>query len=276
MIIPSRAAGRLSVLAFSLLLVFGAVNLQARDSRRTTDFQRFSLSLGGGFAFAESHQSMVDLVSEFQVGLTPKLRIGIGVGYLTGLEGHGMDQGRRDGNGWMNGGAMTWGGYGGWGYDGQSRGPDFRIVPLSLNLYYFIPVGRRWNVFAAGGPSFYLGSFHGDFPMQHKNAWGVQAGLGVEYRLAEGLQLTAEGGYRFAEFHGLMKPLSPTQTAVDNFLNIIEALGWRFSSTDNEAWQRIVNAFQGGMLGQPRENQRNFTSMNLNDFAFRLALKLGF
>ncbi len=274
MTIPSRAAGRFSVLAISLLLVFGAVNLQARDSYRMTDYQRFSLSLGGGFACAESHQSMVDLVSEFQFGLTPRLRIGIGVGYLASLEGHGMDQGRRDGNGWMTGGQMEWNGDGGWGYDGQGR--DFRIVPLSLNFYYFVPVGRRWDVFATGGASFYLGSFHGDSQMQHKNAWGGQAGLGVEYRLARGLRLVAEGGYRFAEFHGLMKPLSQTQTAVEDLLNIIEALGRRFNASDSDAWQRFLNAFQNGTFDQPQENRRNSSSLNLNDFAFRLALKLGF
>jgi hypothetical protein len=267
MTIPSRAAGRFSVLAISLLLVFGAMNLEARDSYRMTDFQRFSLSLGGGFACAESHQSMVDLVSEFQIGLTPRIRIGIGVGYLTSLEGHGMGQGREDGNGWMTDG---------WGYDGQGQDRDFRIVPLSLNLYYFVPVGRRWDVFATGGPSFYLGSFHGDSPMQHKNAWGGQAGLGVEYRLAQGLQLVAEGGYRFAEFHGLVKPLSQTQTAVEDLLNIVEALGRRFNASDNDAWQRLLNSLQSGAFCQPQENRRNSSSLNLNDFAFRLALKLGF
>jgi len=275
MTMPLRVAGRFAVLAISLILVFGAVNLQARDSNRMTDFQRFSLSLGGGFAFAESHQSMVDLISEFQIGLTPRLRIGIGAGYLTGLGGHGMGQGQRDSNGWTIGSQMDWGGYSGWGYEGQGQSRDFRIVPLSLNLYYFVPVGRRWDVFATGGASFYLGSFHGDSPMQHKNAWGVQAGLGVEYRLAQGLQLVAEGGYRFAEFHGLLNPPSQTQTAVENLLNIFEELGRRFNPSDSGAWQRFVNSFQSGTLGQPQENRRNFSSLNLNDFTFRLALKLG-
>jgi hypothetical protein len=112
--------------------------------------------------------------------------------------------------------------------------------------------------------------------MQHKNAWGGQAGLGVEYRLAQGLQLVAEGGYRFAEFHGLVKPLSQTQTAVEDLLNIVEALGRRFNSSDNDAWQRLLNSLQSGAFCQPQENRRNSSSLNLNDLAFRLALKLGF
>jgi hypothetical protein len=179
------------------------------DPRSQTEFQRFSLSLAGGYGFVERGGGVADLKAELQYGLSHSLRLGLSLGYLA-RGGHDGEMGR-DGRGRMGGGLMM---------DtisrlaqlfsrqNQSFGREFRSFPVGVNLYYTLPVGRRLNGYLFGGGTFAFGSFQAAAGSVHKNAFGGQAGLGFEYALAPKLRLTAEAGYRFLTF-GCVKPPQP-------------------------------------------------------------------
>lgn len=192
------------VLGAVLILTVGTALADGYSPRSWNDpstFQRFSLSVDGGLGLADGRRGTLDAKTEFQLGLSRRFRIGLGVGYLDG------------GNGWRrdermfeetNGDATDSG--------IREPGPirNYRVLPVSLNLYYRLPLSRRWSLFASGGASYYWGWFHGFDVREQKNTWGGQGGLGAEYRLSRSLALVAQGEYRYAEFHGLAKPVTDT------------------------------------------------------------------
>jgi opacity protein-like surface antigen len=252
MSIRTASSRRALSVALGLLLIVSAAS--ARWSRRNeySDFSRFSLSLGGGFGFTEGHQGMLDLKTELQFGLTSRIRFGLGIGYMKSEGRHGFGEDWNDGREEMKAGqpeqnvsqAQT-------DRDGYIRGyrQDFRVIPLSLNVYYALPLGRRWSIFATGGGSYYFGSFRGAGERQDKNAWGGQGGLGVEFRLTQRLLLVAEGNYRFAEFRGVnsFQPAGQALLADGSANNCDVGTEWR-----------------------------HYSRMDLNGFGFRAGVKFGF
>lgn len=242
-----RACG----LIIGLLLIAGVASAYWHGRNESSDFHRFSISLGGGYGFSESHQGMLDLKTELQFGLTSRIRLGLGIGYLNGEGRHGFYRNWQDGSEEMMAGQLEQSNCEGRkDQDGQWRGyrRDFQLLPLSLNVYYDLPLGRRWNIFVNGGGSYYFGSFHGMGERQNKNAWGGQGGLGVEFRLARQIQLVAEGSYRFVEFKGLNRMLPEDSTSLAD------------GSSDNDVMKEW----------------RDYSRMDLNGFGLRLGVKFGF
>jgi opacity protein-like surface antigen len=219
----TRYARPLGIL-LALLVLAGAAAAQNRGRMMgrpaASEFQRFSLSLAGGFGFQERGCGMADLKAELQYGFSRSLRLGFSVGYLTRGDRDGMMD--RDGRGRMGGGMMM--------NDAplanllfprqeQEFGRDVRAIPLGLSLYYTLPLGRRWSASLWGGGTFAFGSFRAAEKAIHKNAFGGQAGLGLEYSLTSKVRLTAEAGYRFLTFKGVKPPmpeLSPLLRMVAN------------------------------------------------------------
>jgi len=257
---------RISGIVFSALLIFGAMTVQAQGRSRATDFSRFSVSLGGGFSSLEDHRGLLNLGADMQMALSSRLRLGLGVGYLNNLRGHQGDIGRGYDNqrgGMMNdrqGMGQKQNGSSGWNDQMNGPGNEFRVVPVSLNLYYLVPVGRKWDVYAGAGASYNFGSFREGTLNQHKRALGGQAGLGVEFRLADRLRLVAEGGYRFLEFHKLSRPEVP--------INLLDQL--------LSGWRNFINALMGRSLDIPTQPQEKYYDLNLNGFTCRMGVKFGF
>lgn len=257
-----RAPVLKSLLVLSLLLLAaGFAGAQGRDRGRTAapaqDDHTFSLSMEGGFGFAEAHHGLLDLRAEFQIGLTRRLRLGLGVGYLNdrGGRGRGGEDDRRMQP--LGDEAL----YGGMGNDGGLRS---RIMPVSLNLYYGLPVGRKWSVFMSGGASWYRGSFDGPSGDQRKNAWGAQAGLGLEYRLAPSIQLIAEAGYRFVEFQNLLVPVDNPLLMLANLVN---------SMLPRDVG-RIAEYLNGTLVTLAPKPTRAI-DMNLGGLSVRMGVKFG-
>jgi len=251
--------------ALTLPLIAGFAGAQRRDRGPVSqDDYRFSLSMAGGFGFAENRHGLLDLQAEIQYGLTPRLRLGLGFGYMNDHGGHGGGMSERDQRGGMQTGFMNMNDFND---DPQISGPEARIMPLSLNLYYGVPIGRKWTVFMNGGGSVYFGSFEGPTGDQHKRAWGGQAGLGLEYRVAPSIQLVAEAAYRFVEFHDILvrniQPDSPWQM-------IMPFLGTILKS-DHGA----VADFLRGELVQLAPKPTRSTDMNLNGLSLRMGVKFG-
>jgi len=202
------------VLAAILILAVGSALADWSSPRSWNEprtFQRFSLSLDGGFGLADGHHGILDAKTEFQLGLSRRIRIGLGVGYLSGGNGWGRNggYGLRPDEGTVQ---ETNGDEHDKGFREMGPGQNYRVVPLSLNLYYLLPLSRRWNLFASGGGSFYWGWFHGSDIREQKTTWGGQGGIGAEYRLSRRLTLIAQGEYRFAEFNKLAKLAAGTSS----------------------------------------------------------------
>jgi hypothetical protein len=203
---PFTCARTAAVLALALLF-FGGPALAQRGgdrSAQTAAFPRFSLTAGGGFALAEDHRGMPLLTAEVQFGFSPRFRLGLGLGYISAAGGSmGRDDRRRPMGGSQMGNPLPlvqqMFGVG----SGQEDGRQFRLVPISLNAYYVLPLARRWDAILSAGASYYLGTFYGQSGHLTKNSLGAQAGLGVEFRLNPKMRLVAQGGYRFVSFNGL-------------------------------------------------------------------------
>jgi len=212
------------------------------------DVSRFSLAMEGGLGTLERGRGMVDLRLEAQVGITGRFRLGLGAGYMNRGRGHrdGMDDNGR--NGRTVGEVIQ----------------KVRVVPLSLNLYYALPLGRRAAAFMSAGGSCYFGSFDGAWGRQTKNAWGGQAGLGFEYRLAPRFNLVAEGSYRFAEFRGLRAPRN------ESFINFFPE-GIYLQPELNRIYRLAVRALEDVFLpSAPRPVDFDF-----NGFSLRAGFKFG-
>jgi opacity protein-like surface antigen len=265
--LSNRAPVLKSLLAISLLLLaagFAAAQGRGHDRAPVTapaqEYHRFSLSMAGGFGFAEGHHGLLDLRAEFQVGLTRRLRLGLGVGYLNDHGRNGLDGGGYDRRGMS--GMSPW--IGGSGPGMEDGGLRARIVPVSLNLYYGLPLGRKWAVFMSGGGSWYRGSFEGPAGDQNKNAWGAQAGLGLEYRLAPSLQLVAEAGYRFVEFHGL---LTQVETPFRMIENLVDSMMPRDAGP-------VADYLKGALVALAPKPVRP-VDMNLGGLSVRMGVKFG-
>ena len=253
---PSHSR-RLFAAVLVLLSAAAFAGAQGRDRSPNREPYRFSLSMAGGFGFSEGHRGLLDLQTELQFGLTPRVRLGLGVGYLNDRAGRGMDRGRND---------QLDGFSGGMGYDGLRA----RIVPVSLNVYYGLPFGRKWTIFMSGGGSYYVGRFEGSDASQHKRAWGGQAGLGLEYRVAPRFQLFAEAAYRFVEFNGLTLPAVTTAS----YEQAIESLANSITRGDRADIDKIADYLKGIVVPLAPKPART-ADMNLSGLSLRMGVKFG-
>lgn len=249
---------RIIGLGLGLLLIVGLAAAQRRVQKpaEPVKIQRFSISMNGGFGMLEGHRRLMDLKTELQYGFGRSFRLGLGLGYLNEVEGRGDDRGRYDRRPGL-------GGNQGWNVPRMNRDDvnrDFRVIPVTLNAYYILPGGGKWNLFMSGGGSYNFAALRGPAEIQHKRAWGGQAGMGLEFRLGAKIQVTAEGGYRFVRFHGFEAPrVNPTILLGD--------------AGPLENWiRRGMNALINGFFAP--EPPRRF-DISLNGFSCRLGLKFG-
>jgi hypothetical protein len=148
---------------------------------------------------------------------------------------------------------------------------DFRVLPLSLNVTYALPLGRRLNAFMSAGGSYFFGTFEGPAGHQTENAWGGQAGLGIEYRITPRISLIADGSYRVAEFRGLkVVQAKPRLPIMDAFQNRLRSLNLR-----TPVLGRIVQNFMRSMeaLISPPAPKR--VDLDFNGFSLRAGVKFG-
>jgi opacity protein-like surface antigen len=273
------ATGRIAIGLLCFALVAGGAYAQrrGRQSGRNPypDFQRFSFSMEGGVGLLERGQGMVDLKIEAQVGITRALRLGLGFGYMDRGSGHRGEMGREGRNRQMMGGWLGLIGNRGpaAGLDGDEAFiQDLRVLPLSLNLYYGLPLGRRFDVFMSAGGSCFFGSFESSAGHQTKNAWGGQAGLGFEYRITPRINLVAMGNYRFAEFKRLTVPQPQTR------MPWLEALNTVIRRETDSLRPELARIFQNALrtiedaVSPPAARPVDF---DFNGFSFRGGLRFG-
>ena len=218
--IKNPLARSLVVLCTVSGLMIGAAGLAAQERRGARPESRFSISAAGGMGRTEDHRGLKDLKLGIEYRITSSLRLGLGFGYL--LSGHHDREHGSDGS--M--GRFSWGGADDWGAGRIAEESDFRIKAVSLELVYALSVGRKWDVTIGGGAGRHFGEFPRMTEEVHRQSWGGQAGVGVEYRLSTKLGAFAEAGYRLLEFHNIpadrqILPLSWTGESARTLTDLI-------------------------------------------------------
>jgi hypothetical protein len=190
-----------SFVSFVFLFLLGRVMIYAEPGQEVSSsgLSRVKFSLKGGYAHSESRGGMVDVRAEIQFRLASNIRIGFGIGYLSDIDN--MHMGGNVGG--ISGGMMS-GRTGGF----YGDGPDFKVIPLTLSLYYVLPVNQKLNIFMVGGGGYYLGSFR-DISTQEENAFGPHVGFGFDLEIADRIKIVAEGIYRFVNLKGFTSELHP-------------------------------------------------------------------
>ena len=164
----------LSIAKLSISHPLSAASLSHRE--------RVSISFAGGIAHAMDWNMLSDLRAGLQLAIFTHTSLGVGFGYI----GDSNHMGRGGHAGGMMGG-----------FSGHNH--HLQVFPVTLSLYYRLPVNPKVNVFMVGGGGYYLGSFR-DVSMQWEGVFGPHAGLGVDFNLADNIGLVAEGVYRFGTF----------------------------------------------------------------------------
>jgi opacity protein-like surface antigen len=114
--------------------------------------------------------------------------------------------------------------------------PEFTVIPIHLNAYYYLPFTEKVTVFAKAGAGYYLTKL--DFTFRETNDIGIvdtysqsagvlkdknigfQLASGVEFQLTKNITLFAEGRYRFVRLRSWESDVDLT----DSSKNIITAI----------------------------------------------------
>ncbi|NIM89423.1 MAG: hypothetical protein GTO17_00560 [Candidatus Aminicenantes bacterium] len=172
---------------------------QIEHEASPSSLKSVNFSLAGGYAYSQSRSGMVDLKAEIQLSLSDSIKLGFGVGYLSDADGLHMSGNQ----GGMMGGMMDGQGIG---FSGHQH--IFRTVPLTLSLYYLVPLNPRADIFMVGGGGYYLSSFR-DISSQNKSAFGPHVGFGTDIEIGARILVVVEGIYRFINLKDFVSELHP-------------------------------------------------------------------
>jgi hypothetical protein len=230
-------------------------NAQEREERA------ISLGLGAGFGHSESRGGMLDLMADVRFSLSRSFHLGFGVGHLNSSHDMGM-------NGFSGMGGMM----DGMGGDVNQGVPgfrnDFRSIPLTATAYYLRPVSPYLKLYLLGGAGYYISTFR-DMTSQTKSSFGPHLGLGMEFRAARGILLTAEALYRFVTIKNF-RPELHAGHSLDDHGQHMEGF-W--------SYDYMQERFQFHADGQDmNEIMRNLVpfDVRLSGFALRAGLRFGF
>lgn len=248
------------LITFGLIFLMSVAMNYAEPAQNTypSSQNRLSFALKGGFAHSESCSGMADVKAEVLFHLSSNVRAGLGIGYLS--DSGGMHMG--GGFGGMSGGMM--GGMPG-GFSDLDH--DFWVIPLSLSLYYALPVNPNLDVFMIGGAGYYLSTFR-DISTQRKNAFGPHLGIGFDFKVADRVMIVAEGIYRFVNLKNFTSELHPgfieeMGEHMEGFWHLHHGLGeWHFHEEHEDQTQVM--------------DDTSPFNINLNGFSIRAGIKFGF
>ncbi len=248
----------LSFIVLGVLFLLSPVMDYAEQGQAASSsgWSRVSFSLGGGYAYSERCSGLAGVMTEVLFNLSSNIRVGFGIGYLSDLGNMHMEG--------MSGGMM---GSQLGGFSGNSH--DFRITPLTLNLYYVLPVSPKLDIFMGGGWGYYMSSFR-DISTQERNAFGPHVGFGFDLKVAERVIILVEGLYRFVNLRGFENELHP------GFREGMAGVGyeegfWHFNHSQGEYHFHEPDEDQDQMMmDSPPFN------ISLNGFSFRAGIKFRF
>ena len=165
----------------------------------------------------------VECGGDFIFEFTPRIGVGIGCGYLTASRGSLMEFADPEND--IDG--------------GLSARPELSALPVRLSLILRFPLSAKIDLTTRMGGSYYflaryndeirensfsgLGQIHGFYGFAHRAeigsaALGLDAGIGIEYRLNSRVFLCLDATGRFAKLHGW----EGSSTIYNEFLNMTE------------------------------------------------------
>ena len=259
---------QLIILPFVTLMLLTFLTLPfsyAQQSQEiyTSSTSRAGFFLGGGYVHSESRSGMVGLKAELQLSLSQKVRLGLGIGYMsdTDVMHMGGDIGSRSDG--MMGGMM--GGMNA-GFSGHRH--SFRVVPITLGIYYLLPLSPRVDVFMTGGGGYYFASFS-DVSTENKNALGPHVGIGFDFKATNKLSIIAESIYRFINFKNFTSQLHPGSRDLEGEQH--EDGFWHFHHHQDKWYFHEEHEDEMQML----LDSSSF-NISLNGFSIRAGIKFSF
>ncbi len=249
----------LFVLGLLFLLSSSKTNYAtSKEETFSSSSHRLKLSLKGGFAHSESQGGLIEVDTEILFPLSSFLRIGFGVGYLSDWAGMHMGGGLGPMSGGMRGSSRE---------SFSDHSQDFRVIPLTISLYYTIPVRPNMDIFMVGGAGYYLGSLR-DISTQRKNGFGPHAGFGFNFKLVDRIVIVTEGIFRFVSLQNFTSELYPGFR--DNTNEQVEGF-WHFNHS-HEEWH--FHEEHGDLVRMM--NDTPLFDISLNGFSFRAGLRFSF
>lgn len=175
---------------------------------------------------------------------------------------------------------------------GLSGQPELSAIPVRLSLILRFPLTAKIDLTTRTGGSYYfqtryndeirensfsgLGQIHGFYQFAHRvepgsAALGLDAGLGIEYRLSRRISLCVDATGRLAKFHGW----EGSSTIYDEFLNMTEHGTLYYESVPSlPDYPRLIMVQTdppAGPGGEPRQAVIDFSGMSLQaGIKFRL------
>jgi len=251
---------------FLLMVLFflGAGLIYAQEnSEDLKSINRWNFFLGGGYGYSESRAGLIDVQAEVQFTISSNVLFGLGIGYLSDSDSDHMGGHFNNISGGMMGGRQNMTG----GYNGHRH--DFRVIPLTLSLYYFLPVNSRIDVFMTAGAGYYWVSLN-DVSTQRQNALGPHTGFGFEFKVADRITILAQGVYRFVNLDGFTSELHPGYREEMGGEEHVEGF-WHHHHGHGEYHFHESHEEQEQMM----EDNTPF-NISLNGFSLRAGIKFGF
>ncbi len=212
----------------------------------------------------------LDLEGEFIFNLSENFGVGFGVGYMKRTE---SSMGELSLLAPLARISVTW-------------EPEFRVIPVCLNGYYFYPVANKMNIFLKAGVGYYSakikfltrqeqegifesGWSQSDGEGKDSNI-GFQGGLGFEYEVSDNVLLVAEGSGRYVNFNDWDVEDDYTDSTGQSLL---ETGTFWYTEELNELTEKYYPSLQ---LLEERPQETGFRNVRKAEFGFSgFSFKIG-
>jgi hypothetical protein len=272
LVISTRKLLRIGVLFFMMFSII--------DYADATSEKKFELKISGGISYlagtdfdpnAASEKNSLDWGKEISGEILFHLsRIALcgGVGYINGKSSSESVT--------SEGGAVT---------ATSTSNLDAKAIPLTLGIYYFLPVSSKSQIFLHAGAGYYFVSFERDSRRENDTPYwievdlkgndgdfGFHGGIGFEYAISENIIFVIEGAGRYAKIKGY-----------EGTRNRNDSNGWSDSTTGEfytlerflgeQGWQKRTNVFTEKPSGDDVRNVRT-PLIDFSGFTVRIGIKL--
>jgi len=175
------------------VFLFMAVSLMTQGAAQGEEFngfeRRVGFSISGGYTHTESFGGVPEVTAELQIRIAPQVYAALAVGYLGDTIS-------------MHGSSMM---------DGSPVGFDdhlhrFQVIPITLNLYYAVPVNPKVAAYLTAGGGYYAATYW-DIDSQSQGDFGVHLGAGINLKPAQKVDFFVSGMYRFARIDGFREEI---------------------------------------------------------------------
>lgn len=179
------------VMFISLYIAASLMALGAAQEEEFDGFRRgVGLTLSGGYTNTESFGSVPEVTAELQFRIAPRVYAAVSVGYL----GDTISTHSRS----MMGAPM--------GIEDHLH--RFQVVPITLNVYYSVPVGPKVAAYLTAGAGYFAATYW-DINTQSQGDFGGHMGAGLNFRPSRRLELFTAATYRLARVDGFLEETYP-------------------------------------------------------------------